>query len=244
MVEDIGVSEALIMEGAFAEVDGVLILTLDGRPHLDQLLSVLALGKPVFMDKPVAASLRDVIKVYQLAADAGVPLFSASALRWHPETLRVLHAVQGTPLGAISVGPAHALAHHPDLFFYGIHPAEVLFTVMGSRCVSVVAQKGRYGTLVIGTWPEGRLGTLHAIQDGAHSYKVIAMGRDVVAEGAGGIDYTPLVRQLVAFFQSGTPPVSAAETIEIYAFLEAANESVRRGGKRVEIAKMINQVTK
>jgi predicted dehydrogenase len=117
MVEDIGVSEALIMEGAFAEVDGVLILTLDGRPHLDQLLSVLALGKPVFMDKPVAASLRDVIKVYQLAADAGVPLFSASALRWHPETLRVLHAVQGTPLGAISVGPAHALAHHSSMVF-------------------------------------------------------------------------------------------------------------------------------
>src|SRR5215203_1730697 len=41
-----------------AECDAVLLCSLDGRPHPAQARPVLEAGKPVFVDKPVAASFR------------------------------------------------------------------------------------------------------------------------------------------------------------------------------------------
>ena len=41
--------------------------------------------------------------------------------------------------------------------------------------------------------------------------------------------------EIVKFFKTGKPPVSADETIEIFAFMEAADESKRQGGKPVTV---------
>ena len=47
--------------------------------------------------------------------------------------------------------------------------------------------------------------------------------------------YVPLLKQIVRFFQTGTPPVSNAETLEIFAFLDAAQRSKEGGGKPVKL---------
>ncbi len=49
------------------KVDVVMILSIDGRTHLEQVRPVFAAGKPVFVDKPIAGSLVDAIKIFQLA---------------------------------------------------------------------------------------------------------------------------------------------------------------------------------
>lgn len=49
------------------EVDVVLLETNDGHPRLEQAKEVLKAGKPMFIDKPVAASLRDVMAIYEEA---------------------------------------------------------------------------------------------------------------------------------------------------------------------------------
>ncbi|MBL9113843.1 MAG: Gfo/Idh/MocA family oxidoreductase [Verrucomicrobiaceae bacterium] len=241
---EFGVDLASSFEEVLQDIDGVLILTLDGRPHLSQVKAALAAGKPVFLDKPVAASLSDVFEVFRAADEAGVPLFSASALRWHPDVVRVAQKDAGEVLGAISCGPSHVLEHHPDLYFYGIHPTEVLFTFLGQGCQEVTFTKGKYSSVAVGRWHNGQLGTLHAIHEGAHVYRFTKLGRQLISEGLGGIDYTPLVRQLVTFFQTGIPPVSPEQTMEIYAFMEAANQSARNGGAAVELDEVCRAVTK
>ena len=241
---ELGVELASSYEEVLHDIDGVLILTLDGRPHLSQVKTVLGAGKPVFLDKPVAASLSDVVQIFRASAEAGVPLFSASALRWHPDVVRVAKKDTGDVQGAISCGPAHVLAHHPDLYFYGIHPTEVLFTLLGQGCREVTFTKGKYSSVAVGRWRDGQLGTLHAIHDGAHGYRFTKLGRQMIAEGLGGIDYTPLVQQLVRFFQTGIAPVSPEQTLEIYSFMEAANESARRGGVVVDLDEVNQTVTK
>src|SRR5262245_11041043 len=60
-----------------AECDAVLLCSLDGRPHLEQFKSC-ARGKPVFVDKPIAASLKDAVELYTVAIRTGTPMFSAS----------------------------------------------------------------------------------------------------------------------------------------------------------------------
>ena len=56
--------------------------SVDGRPHLAQARAVIEAGKPLFIDKPVAASLADVQEIFRLAAEHEVPCFSSSALRF------------------------------------------------------------------------------------------------------------------------------------------------------------------
>ncbi|HYF35060.1 MAG TPA: Gfo/Idh/MocA family oxidoreductase [Prosthecobacter sp.] len=221
-----------------AATDAVMILSLDGRPHLAQAGEVIAGGKPFFLDKPVAASLKDAVEIYKLAEAAKVPLFSASAVRWYPGILEVAGAAPGPAPAALSYGPAPILPHHPDLFFYGIHPTEALFVTMGTGCLSVTRTTSTTVSVVTGTWEGDRLGTLyalHALPMGSPHYKVVRFGAQEVFEQKSQGDYSPMLREIIKFFQTKQPPVSARQTLEIYAFMEAAEESRRLGGKRVNL---------
>ena len=169
-----------------------------------------------------------------------MPFFSASSLRWQPGVLAVMAADAGATNGALSYGPAHELEHHPDLFFYGIHPAEALYTVMGKGCAKVSFTAGVTSSVATGVWADGRLGSLYAIHSGATEYKVVRFGeKTVVEQRPGETDYTPMLREIVKFFQTKEVPVSAQETLEIYAFMEAANESKRRNGAAVSLREVL-----
>ncbi len=221
-------------------IDAVMILSLDGRSHLEQVKEVVGMKKPVFLDKPVAASLKDAVAIYQLAEAAGTPIFSASAVRWYPGVVEVANAKVNAPSGAISYGPAPIQPFHPDLYFYGVHPTEALFTVLGSGCVSVVCTSGPGASVVTGQWSDGRAGTVYAMHSWPAPYKVTLFGSQQVFEQRSDTgDYTPLVREIVKFFQTKQPPVSAAKTLEIYAFMEAADESKRNHGAPVLLHDML-----
>ena len=53
--------------------------------------------------------------------------------------------------------------------------------------------------------------------------------------------YDPLLFAIVQFFRNGIAPVSPEETLEIYAFMEAADESKRRGGAEVTLAEVMEK---
>lgn len=229
-----------------AAVDAVMILSLDGRPHLDQVKQVVAMKKPFFLDKPVAASLKDAVEIYRLADMAGVPMFSASAIRWYPGVVEVANAEKSPPRSALSFGPAPLLKDHPDLFFYGIHPTEALFTLMGGGCQSVVRTGGPPDVSVVtGRWDDGRTGTLHALHFlpmDSKQYKVVRFGGEsqVVEQKAQG-DYTPMLKEIIKFFQTREAPVSPTQTLEIYAFMAAADESSRQNGAPVKIKEILQK---
>ncbi|MBB5035514.1 Gfo/Idh/MocA family protein [Prosthecobacter vanneervenii] len=224
---------------ACKDVDAVLLLSLEGRPRLEQMKQIIAAGKPVFMDKPVAVSLKDAVEIYRLAGAAQVPVFSASAVRWYPGVLEVANAEATPARSVISYGPAHVLPHHPDLFFYGIHPTEALFTVMGTGCLSVVRTTTASESVVTGLWAGGRTGTLQAIHEGAMAYKLIRFGDKQITEQKSEGDYTPMLREIVKFFQTKQPPVLPKQTLEIYAFMAAAEESKHRDGGRVTLREVM-----
>ncbi len=223
------------------EVDVVLLESLDGRPHLEQVRPVIAAGKPVFIDKPVAGSLRDVIEINRLAHEKHVPWFSSSAYRFYDCMVEVKNASVGEVRGAISYGPCALEPHHPDFFWYGIHPTEALFTVMGTGCESVVRTSTTNTDVATGVWSDGRVGTLRGLRNASTPHKVIVFGTKGIAEQKGDGDYAPLMREIMKFFQTGVAPVPNEETIEIYAFMEAADESKREGGKPVKISRIMKK---
>lgn len=226
-------------------VDAVMVLSLDGRPHFEQAKDVIAMKKPFFLDKPVSASLKDAVEIYKLADASGVPMFSASAVRWYPGVIEVATADKSPATSALSYGPARLLPNHPDLFFYGIHPTEALFTVMGTGCQSVVRTATPDVSVVTGLWDGGRTGTLqamHFLPMDSNKYKVIRFGgeQQVVEQKTQG-DYTPMLREIIKFFQTKQPPVTAAQTLEIYGFMEAAEESKRRNGATVSVREVLQK---
>jgi hypothetical protein len=212
------------------EVDAVLLESVDGRPHLDQIRPVLKASKPVFVDKPMAGSLRDVITIFELAEQAKVPVFSSSALRYGSGTQRVRAGSLGETRYAETCGPCEIEPHHPDLFWYGVHGVEALFTVLGPGCDTVERSTTPEGNIEVrGIWADGRRGVFREAKD----FRGLARGEKGEAEIGSFDSYAPLVAEIMNFFQTGVAPVPPRETQEIFAFMEAADESKKRGGRPV-----------
>jgi Oxidoreductase family, NAD-binding Rossmann fold len=221
-------------------VDVVLLESVDGRPHLEQARPVFRAHKPVFIDKPVAGSLVDAIAIFDLARTTNTPCFSSSSLRFSPGIATIAHNNKvGDVLGCDVYGPCSLEEHHPDLFWYGIHGVESLFTIMGTGCQSVTRVQTPGCELVTGIWNGGRVGTFRGIRSGKADYGATVFGTKGIAPSGSYGGYEPLVLEIVKFFKTGKPPVTAEETTEIYAFMEAADESKRDGGKPVTLESVV-----
>ena len=221
------------IEALCSQVDAVLLESNDGRVHLAQARIVIAAHKPVFIDKPLASTLEDAREIARLAKEAGVPWFSSSSLRF--DGAASLRSADLT--GAMTWGPGPLEEHHRlDLTWYAIHPIEMLYTIMGQGCEEVTRISTADSDVIVGRWKGGRIGTVRALRPygdyGAVVYRKNSKGQtsEVSTKVEGG-GYTPLVEEIVKFFQTGKPPVSGDETLEIFAFMDAAQRSKEAGGK-------------
>jgi Oxidoreductase family, NAD-binding Rossmann fold len=218
-----------------SKVDVVMIESLDGRPHLEQARPVIAAHKRLFIDKPLAATLEDAREIERLAKEAGVPWFSSSSLRFGAVARDAKFA---DATGITTWGPGPYEPHHPlELAWYAIHPIELLFTLMGTGCCQTVTRTSSTGSdVVVGVWKDGRIGAIRAVRPYSDYGAIVNRGRETVVshpKSGDAADYRPLVREIVKFFQTGEPPVSNAETLEIFAFMDAAQRSKEQGGKPV-----------
>ncbi len=230
------------VESLLPLVDVVLLESLVGRKHLEQVRPVLEAGKRVFVDKPVAGSLDDAVAIFSLSEDLAVPLFSSSSLRFSPGIIGMRNDVRtGKVIGCDAYGPCSLEEHHPDLFWYGVHGMEILYTIMGPGCESV-SRGHRDGTdFVMGVWKDGRIGTFRGIRAGASGYGATVFGEKGIAPAGEYKGYGPLVLEIAKFFKTGVSPIPAEETLEMFAFMEAADESKRQQGKSVSIDETLHK---
>jgi predicted dehydrogenase len=242
-VKGMGVEIVDSIPALLPKVDVVLLESVDGRPHLDQVRPVFEAGKPVFIDKPLAGSLVDAIVIAELGKKHNVPWFSSSSLRFGPGVAKTKAdpKLGGTITGCDAWSPCHLEPHHPDLYWYGIHGCELLYTYMGTGCEQVSRSQTQGTDLVVGVWKDGRIGTFRGIRQGAPAYGAVVYGAKgfVVAPGYEG--YKPLVEQIAHFFKTRQPPVTAEETIELMTFMEAADESKRQGGAPVKLQAVLEK---
>ncbi|MEC3880438.1 Gfo/Idh/MocA family protein [Parapedobacter sp. 10938] len=235
-VKKYGVSIVESIDALLAQVDVVLLETNDGRLHLEQALPVIKAGKRLFIDKPIAASLEDAQAIFKAAEAHDVPVFSSSSLRYTDNIAAIRSGeLIGKVTGADTYSPAVIEPTHPDLFWYGIHGVEMLYAVMGTGCVSVSRTHNEGTDIVVGTWNDGRIGTFRGTRTGHRGYGGIVHGEKGHVPIAKHQGYTSLLYQIVEFFETGVSPVDATETLEIFAFMAAADESKRQGGKAVKL---------
>lgn len=223
--------------------DAVMLLTNDGRPHLEQLLPVFRSGKPVYVDKPLADTLDQVKTIFRASREYGSAVFTSSALRYGENTEKIRDGkLVGKVLGADTFSPAPIQPSHVDLFWDGIHGVELLFSVMGTGCQSVTRTNVEGTDVVVGTWNDARIGVFRGIRKGKSGFGGTVYGADGIAEIGGFGGYRPLVLAIADFFRTNKSPVSMEETMEIYAFMEAADESKRQGGVPVYLSNVLSPI--
>lgn len=215
-------------------VDAVLIESVDGRTHLAQARQVIAAHKPVFIDKPLASTLEDAREIALLASEAGVPWFSASSLRYSEiaESMKFSDAT-----GVSTWGPGPLEPHHQlDLSWYAIHPIELLYALMGPGCEEVSRTFTPDADVIVGRWKNGRLGTVRALRPYSDFGAVVFRPKQIVQSKPHSSDsYRPLLVEVMKFFETGQPPVPNQETLEIFAFMDAAQRSKDEGGKPMRL---------
>ena len=216
------------------KVDAVLVESVDGRRHLEQARQVIAAGKPLFIDKPLASTLEDAREIARLAKAAGVKWFSTSSLRYGEIATKMKFA---DATGAITWGPGPMEEHHYlDLSWYAIHPVELLYALMGPGCVEVSRAYTPDADVVVGRWKDGRMGTVRTTRPygdyGAVVFRPKSVEQSPLKPKS---SYVPMLRGIVKFFQTGVVPVSNEETLEIFAFMDAAQKSREAGGKPVAL---------
>jgi GFO/IDH/MocA oxidoreductase family protein len=236
------------IDALLGKVDAVMVLSVDGRVHLAQARQVIAARKPVFVDKPFTASVKDAIELARLARENNVPIFSSSSLRFNEDVVAIKRDPRVSEVkGAIAWGPATLEPHHPDLSWYGIHTVEMLYTFMGPGCERVSRLYTAGADVASCQWKDGRIGVVRGIRDGAAPYGHVVFGpKAVVSEPAESAatptkrsSYYGLIVAVVDFFRTGKSPVPIDETIEIMAFMEAADLSKSRGGAPAALSELL-----
>jgi hypothetical protein len=216
------------------KVDAVLLESVDGRVHLEQVKPVIAARKPVFIDKPLAATLEDAREIARLAREAGVPWFSSSSLRYS-EYVNATKSPDNT--GVITWGPGPFEEHHYlDLTWYAIHPIEMLYALMGTGCEQVTRIVSPDADVIVGRWKDGRIGTVR-VQRPDSGYGAIAFRPKQVVQTHEKMQagYGPLLKEVVRFFETKIPPVPNEETLELFAFMDAAQRSKAAGGQPMKL---------
>ena len=218
-----------------AKVDAILLESNDGRKHLPQARQVIAAHKPMFIDKPLASTLEDAREIARLAREAGVPFFSSSSARFAGiATALKFPDVQG----AIVWGPGPLEPHHYlDLSWYAIHPIELLYTLMGTGCEEVSRMASADSDEMVGRWKGGRIGSVRANRPHGEQGAAVFRPNNRVLQSDKTMteEYGPLLKEIVKFFQTRSPPVAPEETLEIMAFMDAAQRSKEAGGKPMRL---------
>lgn len=257
-IQKFGVPIVDSVQTLLPQVDAVLIMTIDGRSHLAQLAPVMQAKKPVWIGRPMSASLTDAVEIFRLSKETGVPVASWSQHRFSPGFIGMRnHSEVGEVLGCDVYGGCPREPHHPDLYWHAVHGVETLYTIMGPGCVSVTRVSTDKADVVTGVWKDGRVGTYRGIRQGALKYSATVFGsKGVSTAGVYGhgipiqgvvpttdryMAYEATAVEIAKYFKTGKPPVSPEETIELFAFMEAAEESHRLEGKAVTLESVVTK---
>lgn len=224
------------IEAVAERSDAILLESVDGRQHLEQFKILAKYGKPVFIDKPLTCSIAEAKELFEIAEKTNTPVFSSSSLRY---ANGVAELGGDDPVhGCIAFGPMAILEDFPGLFWYGIHSAEVLFSKMGTGCKEVSVSRTETADVVTGIWADGRVGSLYGFRvQGLSAFGATVFAGKSVQQGIASTTppwYSLLLKEIITFFRTGKAPIDKNETLEIIAFLEAAN-TARETGETVTL---------
>src|SRR5690606_31590643 len=144
-------------------------------------------------------------------------------------------------LGATTWSPASLEKTHPDMYWYGIHGVEALFTVMGTGCREVYRVHTEGCDVITGVWEDGQVGVFRGQRIGKLGYGGHVYGEKKRIELGTHWGYMSMLIDIIHYLEAGGVAVTTEETNERLAIMSAADESKKKGGKAVSLEKVLNK---
>jgi len=234
-LEGWGVKVTKNFDEAVANCDAIMIEINDPALHLEYFTKCAALGKPMFLDKPLADTLANGKKILSMIKEKKLKVFSSSSLRFVTALDKVCKEMP-EPLFVSVYGPLGGAPAGSSIVWYGVHAYEMLERAMGrgAECVTVV--KDGAGVAAFVKYPNNRRGIVE-LNDAAYAYGGVLRTKDKAVPYVVDMSmaYTLLVKEIAGFFHGGNAPVNMEDTLEIMALLDATQQSAD-SGKEVKIA--------
>lgn len=231
---EFGVRRLNSPEEVAASCDAILLTSADGRVHLDQFRRIAPYGKPVFIDKPLALDTISAKEIFRIAQQYQLPIMSCSALRYAQQITDDLERENpATVIRAVVGGPLAVEPTQSYYYWYGIHSIELLYAIMGTGCLEVSVTTTEEHDLIAAHWEGGRTGTvkLSRLPESPFFATISRAGQTSLIEVDSSAKpfYASLLEQIMILFDSHKSPLDWNETLEIIRFIEAAEESKRKG---------------
>lgn len=209
--------------------DAIMIEINDPSLHLEYFSKCADLGKPIFLDKPLADTVANGKKIRDITKQTGLKVFSSSALRFTPVLEQACQQIP-KPLFATAYGPLGKAPAGSGIVWYGVHTFEMIQRAMGPGAKGVFVHKDETGLVAMVRYADGRRAVVE-LRDNSWPYGGNLRTEE---EGAGfSVDFTrcysDLLERVVKFFAGGDAPLTIDDTLEVMAMLEATQKSYNSG---------------
>lgn len=229
-------------EQAMQDVDAVLVLNRWGPDHFAPAMQAVDRGLPLFVDKPLCDDPQEAVTLVRAAAAAGVPLTSASAVRYDRAIRRLLECLP-------DLGRTRSIMFTlpQNWQLYGVHAVDVMHAVFGVGAEDVTSVRGELGDVVTIRWPNGQVGIANQAREAWMGMLCVALGEKgwthADMPGDDTIDgfprmYLESIKQFLAMLESGEPPISNEEMVDVIRVVAAAERSATSDSRRVPVAEM------
>ncbi|OGV49352.1 MAG: hypothetical protein A2017_01450 [Lentisphaerae bacterium GWF2_44_16] len=227
--------------GSFDEAvkgcDAILIEINDPAFHLDYFKKCAELGKPMFLDKPLADNIQNGAEIVRIAREKNCKMFSSSSLRFGEAIAKSCKEIPA-PLYASVYGPLGIAPAGSSIVWYGVHAFEMLQRILGRGAVSVTSNPTGSGVVAVVEYADRRRGVVE-LTTGCWVYGGSLRSQDKASAFMvdASMNYTLELREICDFLQNGKMPVELDDTLEIMALLDAAERSFQCGGRTVAVLK-------
>ncbi|MEM8781946.1 MAG: Gfo/Idh/MocA family oxidoreductase [Planctomycetota bacterium] len=232
-----GVREAGTLNALLDDVDGVLVLAVNGAQHEALAAEALKRGLPTYIDKPLANDLESARRILAAARSGNARCYSASSLRFATELDRVPRYTLGDLVAIDAVGPGELNDAMPRLLFYGVHTVEMVDALWGPGVTHVRADQGDDRDTMQLRYADGRYAHLRLERKGGYDFAATLHGTQGVHHFK--VDFAPvygrLVQGMVRFFEGGDAPADLRDIVENLAVIESAHRSLERGGAWIDV---------
>ncbi len=237
-----GAQQVGSLDELLKNVDGVMVLNINGHRHLELSIGPIAKGMPTYIDKPLTCSSDQARSLLAMTRQYNARCYSASSLRFITEIPKLDKEKLGDIVAIDAFGNGELLDMMPHLWHYGCHSIEMVDAIFrwsgqgpGVARVSAIATKDYH--LLDMQYRDGRLARLRMDRAGAWAFGATVHGTKNVQQFV--VDFAPvysrLVEGMVKFFEGGPAPVDLREIVENVAVMEAGNRSIALGGEWVEV---------
>jgi len=235
-LEQWGIKVTENIDEALEGCDAIMLEINDGNFHLEYFRKVCGLGKPVFLDKPLAMTLSDGRAIIDLMRKHNTRVWSGSSVPFCPSLAKILKEA-GHVERAHVFGPMGDAPSGDSLVWYGVHTFELLQRIMGRGARQVSAIESEKSVVVLAKFSDGREGTVELTRK-SWAYGGTLWGTKVIPfllDASSAYGY--LLRQIKGFFRGGRPPVDMETTFEGLAMMCAARKSIETN-KPAEVEKL------